>query len=247
MFEIAIPTYKRSETLGKKTLRALKEEGFNPATITIFVASDEEAALYKTALDPSLYLKIVVGKKGLKEQRRFISDYYPEGQRLLSIDDDIRRFKKLKPDTNLPELFEKAFDFCEKEKILLWGLYPAGNKYYLKDRFKIGLFLCVGSCFGILNQRGFEASYAEKDDYYLTFECYKKAGSLLRIDSVAVDTTYWGGKGGLQETRTISSELESCINMFSMYPEYVKKVYMKKNGKPDVVLQKKVSFYIDSL
>ena len=70
---IAIPSYKRWEEITKKTLPTLKRGKVNKNKIYVFVANKTEEKSYREKLDPNTYHKIVVGKKGLVQQRRFIS------------------------------------------------------------------------------------------------------------------------------------------------------------------------------
>ena len=58
-------------------------------------------------MDPDTYGKIVVGKKGLVNQRIFISEYFPMGTCVVSLDDDVEKFQKLKGST---------FKISKKEK-----------------------------------------------------------------------------------------------------------------------------------
>ena len=242
MFSIAIPSYKRPDTLNKKTLKALKEEGFLANQITVFVANEEERKAYEEALDPSLYGSIVVGRLGIAAQRSFITEHYPIGQPILSIDDDIRKFKKLGP-YHLPTLFQQAFDYCQTNAIPMWGLYPTHSTLFMKRRFKMGCFNIVGSCFGFLNTR-VSIPCAVKVDYYLSFLLYRASKKLFRLDMVSVDTNYWHGSGGLNLTRTVEVEQEAANFLVRTFPEIVKDTYVKKNGRPDIHLRKIPSFYL---
>ena len=47
-------------------------------------------------MDPNTYGKIVVGKKGITNQRIFISKYFPVGTNIVSLDDDVEKMQKLK-------------------------------------------------------------------------------------------------------------------------------------------------------
>ena len=42
-----------------------------------------------------LYNNIIIGVLGLKNQRNFISEYYPEGKHIVEMDDDIREIMQL--------------------------------------------------------------------------------------------------------------------------------------------------------
>ena len=82
-YVVAIPSYKRWEEITKKTLPTLKRGKVDKNKIHVFVANKTEEKLYREKLDPNTYGKIVVGRKGLVQQRRFISQYFPEGTRLI--------------------------------------------------------------------------------------------------------------------------------------------------------------------
>ena len=92
--KIAIPSYKRYETIQKKTLRVLQEYNFDPSMIEIFVNDQEpgEYDRYKEALSKNEFAKhipIIAGVPTIGEQRNFIERYYPEGIKLMMLDDDI--------------------------------------------------------------------------------------------------------------------------------------------------------------
>ena len=240
MFSIAIPSYKRSETLNKKTLTALKNEGFLPHQITVFVANEEERESYLRNLDPSLYGTLVVGVLGIGNQRKFILEHYPLGHPILMVDDDVRKFKKI-GEWHLPTLFQKTFDYCLREGIPAWSLYPVSNPLSMKSRIRVGLHLLVGSCFGVFATEGPDYSgcpHGVKEDYVTSFVLYQASKKLLRLEFLAVDTTYWNGKGGLQGIRTDDIERQASEYLARLYPQFVKDVYTRKNGRPDIHLRK---------
>ena len=91
-YQIAIPSYKRSETIKKKTLKVLAEYDIPPERVTVFVANEEELEAYTKSLSEHQYGgNIVVGVPTIGKQRNFIEKYYPEGTRLMMFDDDIKR------------------------------------------------------------------------------------------------------------------------------------------------------------
>ena len=86
-YKIAIPSYKRPETIKQKTLRILNEHNIDKNKITIFVADTQEEAEYKQSLQDQY--KIVVGVPTIGKQRNFIEKYYNEGTQLMMFDDDL--------------------------------------------------------------------------------------------------------------------------------------------------------------
>ena len=71
-YVIAIPSYKRAETLKSKTLSMLKSNKINSKKIHVFVANNEEKNIYESTLDKNSYGKIIVGIVGMKNIRNFI-------------------------------------------------------------------------------------------------------------------------------------------------------------------------------
>jgi hypothetical protein len=234
---IAIPSYRRAKTIGSKTLRVLKQEGFLASSIDIFVADTQEEAIYRATVDRTLYNEIIVGVPKIYKQRKFISDYYPPGSYVVQLDDDIRGFKKLR-EVHLPTLFLQAFDYCKEHTIPLWGIYPVANDLFMKDSVRLGLFLVCGICFGSVAGTLPEIGIDFKDDWYLSLTLYQEFGTLMRIEYIAPHTTYWGSEGGLNTYRTLELEEEVSQILLSLFPEYIDTAYIKKNGHPDIKLKK---------
>jgi len=92
---IVIPSYNRPEIIQSKTLTLLNRHNIHSRKITIFVANQEQYDLYKVKIPPMLYGNLVVGVLGLKNQRNFIMDYYPEGTHIVQMDDDLDKILEL--------------------------------------------------------------------------------------------------------------------------------------------------------
>jgi hypothetical protein len=73
---IAIPSYNRAELLNKKTLFVLNKYQIPKEKIYIFVANNDEKEIYTKILNPTLYGHLIIGEKGLKNQRNFIVSYF---------------------------------------------------------------------------------------------------------------------------------------------------------------------------
>lgn len=92
---IVIPSYNRPEIIQNKTLALLNRHYINPQKIIIFVANQEQYDLYKAKVPAMLYGNLVIGVLGLKNQRNFIMDYYPEGTHIVQMDDDLDKIVEL--------------------------------------------------------------------------------------------------------------------------------------------------------
>jgi hypothetical protein len=95
MYIIAIPSYKRAELLKLKTLSVLQKYKIPRTRIYIFVADKDEEKIYTETIPIEMYGKIIVGERGLKNQRNFISKFFPKGQEIVNMDDDIAGFNYL--------------------------------------------------------------------------------------------------------------------------------------------------------
>lgn len=127
---IVIPSYNRADLLNKKTLKVLNDYHIPRKIIYIFVANEEEEEIYKKTLNKDFYGHLIVGVKGLKNQRNFISSYFKENQEILNLDDDIGGFKILKHKSSLKlsktlKPLKKGINTIKKEK----------RKSYRKDYF----------------------------------------------------------------------------------------------------------------
>ena len=115
-YVVAIPSYKRTNELINKSLKTLKAGGVAASKIHIFVANEEERELYEKAVPKELYGKIVVGVKGITNQRKFIVKYFPENKYVVSIDDDVEQIEKMDGPTkllkikNVDKFFRDGYD-----------------------------------------------------------------------------------------------------------------------------------------
>ena len=239
-FVIAIPTLNRQTSIAKKTLACLRHEGFLPSQIYLFVASREQETLYLQEVPTNLYNSIVVGELGIANQRNFINHFFPEGTKILCIDDDIRSFKRARGFENLhlPNFISWMFDFCISKNSLLFGFMAASNPLFFKPQIRNTLQLICGSCYGIISDQSIKAQGLCKEDYWLSFEAYRKTKNLIRVDFCSPVTTYWHGSGGLVDTRTFEIELQASKDLHANFPEFIKEVYTKKNGRPDLKLSR---------
>ena len=90
--KFVIPSYNRAGKV--KTIELLKKNNIDIKQIYIFVVK-EELEEYKKHYPE---YKIIIGVKGLVNQRQFINNYFKEGTKIVSIDDDIyaiRQFNEI--------------------------------------------------------------------------------------------------------------------------------------------------------
>lgn len=232
--QIAIPSYRRADKIFELTIASLIRSGANLADVTVFLSDPDEHEAYVKATGGMV--KIVDSVPTKSKNVSFILNYYPKDTEILFVDDDIKAFEKLSKDgkklveTDL-SFAKKGFELCRKHGTSTWGIYAARNAFFMKPRITRGLFLQVGSCWGLINT-GSEAHHVptdEKDDYRRGFQVFKEEGKLIRFDYITVNTAYYKQPGGMQERRTPKIIERAAKILAEDYPEYCT-VY-KSKGK----------------
>jgi hypothetical protein len=250
-YVIAIPSYKRAETLRDKSLKTLREYGVEAKRIYVFVANKEEEAEYKRVLEPKTYHKIVVGVPKIGPQRNFISDYFPIGTPLVHMDDDITSFIEWSPsarrnETKLKDLkgvIRRGFETCRAEGCSLWGIYPVSNGFFMRKGHTTDLKFVIGSfngCFnpGTKGPRGVKLELEmDKEDFERSIRFYLRDEKVVRLCDVSPKTAYYTEKGGNQEFRTMKTVMEGAKRLVKMFPQLCKLHLTKKSGYPEVKLK----------
>jgi hypothetical protein len=269
MYVIAIPSYQRAELLKLKTLTVLQKYKIPRNRIYVFLADQDELDNYAKVIPRDMYGKFMVGVKGLKNQRNFISNYFPEGQEIVNLDDDIYGFntmaykskkktktlsiktnKKndkfnayLKPLNNLDTFFQNSFKLLKQQKLFLWGIYPINNAYFMFTKTTNDLRLIVGPCWGNINRHDTDLSLTidEKEDVERTLQYYVKDGGVVRFNNISVQTNYYTTKGGMQSSGRDRKKdaLESAHYLNKKYPDLTKLFLSKKSGYAEVKLKDK--------
>jgi len=248
-YEIAIPSYKRPETLRDKTLEVLKRYRIPSQKITVFVANKEQEKLYKDTLKPGTYGKLVVGVKGMGAIRNYITEYYPIGTPIVNIDDDIKGFleydaskpRKEKPLRSLLAVIKTAFSECDKAGAHLWGVYPVANGFFMKPKVSTDLRYIIGSFWGCINPgiKAVKITLDDKEDYQRSILYYKADDAVVRLNMVAPISSYYKEPGGMQEERTKERVEESARWIVKTYPDFAVLNPSKKSGYMEVKLKDK--------
>jgi hypothetical protein len=165
--KIAIPSYKRAETLVKKTLKYLLGDcGVDEKCITVFVANQKEYEDYLKEIPKGI--KIVIGKETLRGQRNFMDFYYEINDRVLFFDDDVEGlYKKVKSKTklftDLSSLYKIGFNECLKNKTALFGVCAVNNGFYMDNKISTNLKYIVGCFYGQIITRDKRLSVTLED------------------------------------------------------------------------------------
>lgn len=225
----AIPSYQRPTKLKKNTLSWLLHSGVLPQQIRVFVASVQEFQVYSQVLEYELQqgIQITIGVPSLAAQLQFIQNFYSEGQKIVRIDDDIRRLDWLNP-RSFVLFVQRMFEIANEEGCSLWSIYPVSNKFFCKDRIIIGKVFCIGCVCGFINRKSLERPHvSEAEDKYFSLQRYLADGKTMRYEGVCPNTTFWS-KGGLTEHRKVKQyeDTKWVCDQFNKLCE----LKQKKNG-----------------
>lgn len=257
-YQIAIPSYKRPETIKKKTLKVLESHNIDPNRVTIFVANGEELEAYTNSLLGTPYQKIVVGVPTIGAQRNFIERYYPEGTRLMMFDDDVDEVQrkiseqKLGPIDNLEEeIIFRGFEECEKVGAKTFGIYAASNAYFMKDRVYTKLCYVIASMFGVIIEHSDDLVRVTNhgEDYEYSIRQYIRNGAVVRFDNYTVKSNYYKEEGGLQTIRTKEYVYDSIKKIADMFPDYCTMYIRETTGNAELRLKdtsKKIGATLDN-
>lgn len=244
-YVVAIPSYKRTTTLTEKSLATLKKYKIPSSKIYIFVADKDEEEIYRNTVPKDLYNKLVVGIKGVKEVRNFITGYFPVGKHLICMDDDIKGFieydekekRHEKPLISLEKVIKRGFEECKESGARMWGIYASANGFFMKPTVSTDLKFIVGCFFGIINPglKELTLPISEKDDYYRSLRMYELDKSVIRLNFIAPKTSYYKEPGGMQSDPERKKKQELAVKfLLKEYPMWVKVNPSRKSGFMEV-------------
>jgi hypothetical protein len=239
MWQIAVPTYRRSTLLNQRTLRCLLDGGVPPERITIFAGDRDDYPL-----PAGVQLRRVPA--GRWRASNAITDHYPEDQELVCVDDDVKVInrltadrKRLEPVTDLPALFDAAFAAANREQVTLWGVSPVSNPFFMRPAWECGLWFCIGTLFGVRNRRQTRAALLAKDDYERTLQHYQLSGAVLRLRDVTfkaepMRVAAGGMQADLSDRR--AAEEADVAELERRWPGLVHRK-ASRNGYPEIALR----------
>jgi hypothetical protein len=242
---ICIPSYKRSEICNRKTLNTLKQNNIDSNLIFVYVI-EEEYTQYETTLDKTLYNSLVIGKKGLTQQKQFIMNQWEDGKHILFFDDDIDSIDlSLTNYLSLHSFIDQAFEECHKRNSFIWGVYPVFNPFFRKPREEISTCLnfIVGAFYGIINRPNLESitlhlTNGHKEDVERTIKYFIQDGIVLRFNKVGFKTKYYGSVGGLGSLKErLKPIFEEAHILKKEYPKYGN-IFTRKTGITEFRLRK---------
>jgi len=208
-FVIACRSYNRAVSFPQKTYRMLAHNGLTDR-LYIFVASAEEKALYEAALEGLPYRAIIVGQLGAADAIRAICSYFPVGQRILFVDDDLARFFTFAEDgtltkdaADLRRYIGDGFEAIDRFALGAFTFSFLSNKIYLRGKaFKeFRPFILAGCCFGARNDPAMiTTTMGHGEDSQRTCRYIERYGGVLVYWWGGFATHYGREAGGMQSS-----------------------------------------------
>ena len=244
-YVVAIPSYNRAHNITEKVLYALQIGNVPASKVYIFVANKAQEIIYKEAVPRNMYNEIVVGKLGITNQRNFISDYFPEGQYIVSLDDDVSSLQTIRGGKyvhihNLDVFFKDAYKTLKKEGLYLWGVYPTKSLMYMYNTVSTDLKFIPGFTHGYINRHLKELQMSTKaegkEDIEQSILFYLMDGGVVRFNYVTPNQTQ-PRVGGLGKDRHEMNE-KAATYMVKKYPDLVT-IFHRKNGLTELKLARR--------
>ena len=198
---------------------------------------------YKIIEDKIEGVKVVESKGGIMNSRNYITEYFEEGTKIVSIDDDVEELIDLntnQPIENLNEFIEESFSMCGNG---LWGVCALNNKFYSNMKDKFGLQSIVATFCGYVNIKSIVLTLDLMEDYERVIKYYNANKIILKRSWIGIKTKYWTNKGGLQTELDILKRIQLqnyCANeILNRYPDYVFQ-RKRKNGLLDIRFKRNI-------
>lgn len=222
-FHFVIPSRGRAgEVISPENL------GLPSGSYSIVVNSREEKREYARHNDCQI---IVSEVKGITANRNFILDYYGEGERIITLCDDITGFFGLPSDGGKTErlpwkelrtICEMGFDGIARHETALWGVYPINNHFFMSHTLSPNNFI-IGTFSGIyITDIRHDPKLVLKEDYDFTIKHILRYKKVLRYNMYAVEAKHYKNKGGCVDYRTAENEQKSISRLVELYPNFVR-------------------------
>lgn len=228
-WQVAVPSYRRADRLHTHTLRSLADGGVLKNRVRVFVHDD--APDYRRTLDPGLYEEVVTGAgPGIAAARNAVSAFYPKGEHVVQVDDDIKGWvalgdTKVHPLDDVAGLFTRSFEMLAAQGLSLWGISPTSNHFFMRPTTTTDLRFVIGQCYGVVNDPGEVLTAPSKEDYELTLLRFDRDGGVLRHNWVGVRCApfYTTAGGCSASSDRIAADRDAAEQLIARWPHLVRR------------------------
>lgn len=231
MFHIVICSAGRVEKLAKNTLRVIRHTHMP----VLIVVPYDELETYKAAFPD----RFVIGApRGLVKQRAYARTLYATSARILFMDDDISRVKRLTMgqvitiEESFDGIVEALFERMVLKDCVMFGVYPMCNRGWQSDTVTKDRAYIVGAFYGIINSIPEEVGEDEAEDFRRQLRLLDSGGHCVRFNHTGITTRYWkGDTGGIQRQEESSRAIFQ--GLAERYPNLVR-VIQNRKGRPNL-------------
>lgn len=249
-YQIAIPSYLRPAHLAERAMTTLISGGVPLEAVTVFIHDHDPHTDAYRDLVRSLGVRLeVTDAQGIRGQRNYIANHYPEGTPVVQCDDDVTALleavdeKTLTPITDLDSFIKGSFAEAAGRGLSVWGVAPVPNAYFLKPgRISEGLKFLIATFSGYVSRPGspiHEATVETKEDYELALKAWWWDGGVMRHDGVAVEADHFRLPGGCVDGRNAAIEEASAAALLAAWPGCIRLNKRRKSGFTEVQLNPK--------
>ena len=245
IMRIFIPSYNRAETITTTKI-------FTNHEVQVVVHNEEQAKPYiENGIEPL----ISNTPPGLVNQRQWVLEQAEEGEWVIMLDDNIRKFMCVKEefygqDLLSPEeakhahqvvaeedrvmsIFEEIIEKTDSLNLYLAGIRPFSSPFYGRKKWKVNGF-CRGKCLIIKRDKNMNFGKMKCIED-MEFNCMNmlEKGGMMRMDYLYPDAPAYGGqKGGLGLLSDREEQLyKECKELMERYPELLRYKGWKKSTK----------------
>ena len=245
-FEVAVPTYKREDSIKSMTLAMLRANRIAPRSVTLFVANTSQATAYAASLSGGEFAvfadRIVVGGAGIRAARNAIRTHFEPGTHVVSIDDDVRAVLAVRKGAfakaDVRDIVRDGALACDAHGTKLWGLYPVKNTYFMGARPFAGLAFVQGQFFGCMVDRdpAMALKLEIKEDHENTLKHFERDGAISRLEYAVADSVMYETPGGIQATelRTEAKNQRAAEKLKARFGDLITLFVRKSTGMTEI-------------
>ncbi|HEY7621715.1 MAG TPA: hypothetical protein VH834_18185 [Solirubrobacteraceae bacterium] len=243
-WKVAVPTYDHAPLIGQQTLALIEQARVEHERVCLFVADEQERALYAAAV-PAWEERLIVTAPGLMASRKLGHAYFAAGEQVVWMDDDVRGLYRLGADqelrpVDLRAVAEEGFRAAARTGAHLWGIYPVHNAFFMRARIRADLSYIIGCFYGtvIRHEEELHPRLGDpKEDYERTLRYWQRDGVLARLDYICPATAYYRpGPKGDRLGRTVAVVEANIAAIERQWPAYVRRARTKRYGFPEMRL-----------
>lgn len=201
-----IPSYDRADR--QATVGVLHALGIPKKDIWIGVDDEAQYALYRDAVG-DMATVLICNSTNCAEARASMQSRTRDGERIVTLDDDIRAFSQYVDDRHLQPItdraeFEKTIDssfrFAQAHNAPVWGGYPVVNPYFMSRTIDLRN-VTLATFMGIVNGPDvrFDPEWRVKEDYELCLRVMRAGKNCVRYNFLVAEAVHHTPGGAMRQ------------------------------------------------